>query len=373
MSETGASRLIEIADIDDLCTGAAILGTGGGGDPYIGGLLAKQAIRRAGPVTMLEVNDVPDEALVITSGNLGAPTVYIEKLIGRNQPVDALRALERHLGRPADAVMAFEAGGSNSAIPVWVAAATGLPLVDADGQGRAFPELQMVTFGVYGVAACPLAMADERGGTVILEIADNKRAERVARAITVEMGARASLAAYPMSGSRLREVAVAGTTSLAMRLGRNVRKARERSADVFGAILEAFEGTGYNGARVVFQGKIVDVHRETRGGWAVGEVRIADTGEGGEELLISFQNENLVARIGERLRAIVPDLICVLDSEQGLPITTERLRFGLRVTVIAIGAPDIMRTRDALAVFGPNAFGLDEEFRPVEDLDLVVC
>ena len=29
---------LKIEDVDDLCTGAAFLGAGGGGDPYIGGL-----------------------------------------------------------------------------------------------------------------------------------------------------------------------------------------------------------------------------------------------------------------------------------------------------------------------------------------------
>ncbi|WP_026381718.1 DUF917 domain-containing protein [Afifella pfennigii] len=360
--------MIGVDEIDDICLGAAILGTGGGGDPYIGGLVAKRAIRLKGAVEMLDVGDVPVDDLVVTCGNLGAPTVYIEKLVGESQPVDALRALEHHLGRKVNAVMAFEAGGSNSAIPIWVAAATGLPLVDADGQGRAFPELQMVTFGVYGVSACPMAMADEHGGTVVLNVDENWRAERIARAITVEMGARASIAAYPMTGAQLRKVAIAGTMGLSWSLGRRVRIAREQSTDVFATILEAFTGTGYNGARILFEGKVADVRRETRGGWAVGEVRIAEPAGNADDLVVTFQNENLLARSGSQVRAIVPDLICILDSDQGLPITTERLRFGLRVTVIVIGAPDIMRTPEALAVFGPLAFGLDTEFVPQEDL-----
>ena len=35
---------LQLKDVDDLCTGAAFLGAGGGGDPYIGGLMIKQEL-----------------------------------------------------------------------------------------------------------------------------------------------------------------------------------------------------------------------------------------------------------------------------------------------------------------------------------------
>ena len=62
----------------------------------------------------------------------------------------------------------------------------------------------------------------------------------------------------------------------------------------------------------------------------------------------------------------MPDLICVLDSDTAEPITTEGLRYGQRVRVVGISTPDLMRTPEALAVFGPACFGLDVEFSPVE-------
>ena len=45
-----ALRLVGEAELEDIAVGAAILGTGGGGDPYIGKLLAQEAVRRYGPV-----------------------------------------------------------------------------------------------------------------------------------------------------------------------------------------------------------------------------------------------------------------------------------------------------------------------------------
>jgi DUF917 family protein len=40
-------------------------------------------------------------------------------------------------------------------IPMVVAANLGVPIVDADGMGRAFPEIQMVTPTLHGVSATP--------------------------------------------------------------------------------------------------------------------------------------------------------------------------------------------------------------------------
>ena len=45
--------------------------------------------------------------------------------------------------------MPMEAGGVNSMLPI-AAARLGLPMVDCDGMGRAFPELPMVTFTIGG-------------------------------------------------------------------------------------------------------------------------------------------------------------------------------------------------------------------------------
>ena len=55
--------------------------------------------------------------------------------------------------------LAVRRGGS---IPI-ISARLGLPMVDCDGMGRAFPELQMVTFTIGGASATPMALTDEKG------------------------------------------------------------------------------------------------------------------------------------------------------------------------------------------------------------------
>ena len=84
-------RTIEVADLDDIATGGAILGTGGGGDPYIGKLMAQEAIRRHGPVRLVDVEGFADDALIAPVCMMGAPTVMTEKLPQGEEIVVALR------------------------------------------------------------------------------------------------------------------------------------------------------------------------------------------------------------------------------------------------------------------------------------------
>ncbi len=354
-------RRVDDSQLDDLALGAAVLGTGGGGNPYLGALLTKQAIREHGPVDLVTVDEVPDDALVVATAGMGAPTVGIEKLPRGDEHVRALRALQSYLGQTITHTVAIEAGGSNSTVALRVGATLGIPVVDADGMGRAFPEVQMVTAGLYGVSATPMALADEKGNTAVIDTIDNHWAERLARSLTIDMGCVAEIACYPLSGRLLKQAMIPGTISLAEELGRLIRQTRAAHGDPIVATLRRL-----NGYRL-FDGKISDVVRRTETGFAAGETRIESTGpDPGSTLTIRFQNEHLIAVRDGRVLASVPDLIIILDTDTGEPITTEELRYGFRVSVIAAPCDFRWRTSEGLALVGPRAFGYDLDYIPVE-------
>lgn len=356
---------IDIKDLDDLAFGAAVLGTGGGGDPHLGKLMAISAIRRNGPVEMLSVDDLADDDLILPVAMMGAPTVMLEKLPSGTEAKKALEMLASSLGRPVKAVMSIEAGGLNSTIPIAVAAEQGLPLVDADGMGRAFPELQMVTFTLHGLSATPMALADDKGNAVVMNTITNKWTERLARVLTVEMGGAALIALYPMTGKQLREAALPGTMSLLTKIGKAAREARHAKADPVEAVRSIMHGFR------LFHGKVTDVQRRTEGGFVRGVALLDGLNEqAGTPLTLEFQNEHLIARQGERVLASVPDLICVLDAESGDPITTETMRFGMRVVVLGLPCHPQWRTPAGLELVGPRYFGYDLDFVPVEQNQL---
>jgi uncharacterized protein len=358
--------LLERKDLPDLARGAAFLGTGGGGDPYIGRLMVEQAMAAGGRVEIVDLSEVGERDYVIPTAMMGAPTCVIEKLPRGDETSLALRKLEEFLGRKATHTMPIEAGGMNSTIPLLVGARLGLPVIDADGMGRAFPNLYQETFHVYGVPGTPMAITNEYGDTAILTTHDNFMMEWIARGITIRMGGAAHIAEYPMDGATVRRTAIAGTLGFCLKIGRAIREAHEQHVDPFDRIISALRETPYRFGKVIWTGKVVEVYRRTTEGFAKGRALIQGARGPGEVLEVLFQNENLVARVGARILATVPDLLCILDQETAEPITTEALRYGQRVKVICVSTPPIMRTPEAIEVFGPRAFGIDVDFIPIE-------
>lgn len=355
-------REIKPEDLEDIARGAAVLGTGGGGDPYIGKLMAQGTLRRRGNVNLLDPMDLDDDDIVIPSAMMGAPTVMVEKIPRGEEIVNAFKALETYLGTKARATMSCEAGGLNSTTPFTVAAELGIPLVDADMMGRAFPELQMCTPTLYGVQATPMAIADEKGNSAVINTVSNRWTETLARTLTIDMGCSAMIAIFPMTGKEVKESCVLNTISLVERIGRTIREARTRHVDPVDAVRDATNGF------LIWRGKVGDVERRTETGFARGEATIAGVDEyDGQSLRIAFQNEFLVARTDNEVLATTPDLITVLDDETGEPITTEGLRYGFRVAVLSMPGDRRWRTPEGLKVVGPGYFGYDIPFIPIEE------
>ncbi|MDY7222442.1 DUF917 domain-containing protein [Halalkalibacterium halodurans] len=350
-------------EIEDIAVGAALLGTGGGGDPYIGKLMALQAIEEYGPIQLLSVDEIDDEAVVVPSGMMGAPTVMIEKVPNGEEAIAAFQTLEQYLGKKIFATMPIEAGGINSLLPLALAARLGLPVVDVDGMGRAFPELQMVTFYLDGISATPLVIADEKGNHSVLNTVNNMWAERIARAATIQMGGSVMMAIYPMVGKQLKESGIHHILKLEEDIGRIIREAKGTNANPIAEVLSLVGGFE------LFKGKVVDINRKTESGFARGTAHIQGFDLYHDQTLeIKFQNEHLLAKTPDRLLCVTPDLIAILDSETGLPITTEGLKYGARCVVIGIPCHPKWRTAKGIETCGPAYFGYDVDYVPVEDL-----
>ena len=358
-------REVTDGDLDAIEIGAAILGTGGGGNPYIGKLRCREQLKMGRKIPVIPLAELPDDALVVSLGGIGAPVVGVEKIEEGEECLRALRAIERELGVKVDALISAEIGGANSMEPMLTAAQAGLPVVDGDGMGRAFPEMQMCTWSIYGHREAPGAMADEKGNIVIIRDTPNDVwLERIARSVVVSMGAAAGLATQPMKGDFVKRAAVPGTITQALNLGRAVLQAHKTNADPVQTVIDQERG------KLLMTAKIVDLQRHLKGGFAVGHLALEGFGNfQGDSGRIDLQNEFLVFRRNETVEVCTPDLIVVLDSDTGLPITTEMLRYGQRIAVLGLPAHSLMRSAEALKVVGPAAFGYDDiTFAPMEDI-----
>jgi DUF917 family protein len=225
--------------------------------------------------------------------------------------------------------------------------------------GRAFPELQMTTFGMHGVSATPMVLGDDKGNSVVLETINNRWTERLARSATVDMGGSALLAFYPMTGAVAREAIVRGTLSLCADLGRRLREARARHDDPIEAVRAALN------AEIIFNGRVKDVLRRTVGGFARGEAEIEGLDEHrGHRLKIAFQNEFLIAERDGKTMVTTPDMITLLESETGTPVTADGMRYGVRVVALAYPSAPQWRTLKGIELVGPRYFGYDLDFQP---------
>ena len=355
-------------DIDDIATGSSFLATGGGGDPYVGALIARRMLAKFGDVELLALDQLDDEAIVVGVGGIGAPTISLEKLPNGREQNWALERLEGYVGKKADALIAYEVGGINSLLAFIAAARRRIPVLDGDGMGRALPEMQMTTFSINGVNGTPMVVVDEHGNHAIVTANDTAKAERITRNIALAMGGQCTSAESMMTGALVKKVSIPGSIGFCLEVGRSL-KMSNINADSFVEELRGLaDASVYGAVRRLLRGKVVDVERKTRGGFDFATIVVEDLEGDGGPMCISVQNEFLLATQDGAVRASVPDLICMVDSETAVPITSDRVSYGQRVTVIAVGAPDICRTAKALGRIGPRAFGFDLDFVPLENL-----
>ena len=272
--------------------------------------------------------------------------------------------VSQFFGKKIYAFMPIEAGGVNSMLPIAACARLGLPLVDCDGMGRAFPELQMVTFTIGGMSATPMALTDEKGNSVIFETITNKWTEELARAVTMSCGGSVSVSLYPMTGAQMKAYSVKNIVTRSQKLGEAIRTVKDCADDVTPEEHFLQFSEGYK----LFKGKIADVLRETRGAFNFGKVMLEGIGEcKGHQAYVEFQNENLTATVDGEILATTPDLICLVDTETFTPVTTDALKYGKRVLVIGLKCFEMWRTPAGIDLVGPRYFGCDTDYIPLEE------
>src|SRR3954449_13418478 len=115
-------RQITLDDIESLAVGAWILGTGGGGSPYLGLLNMRRLYAEGHRVELMSPLDLADDDLVAVVSNMGAPLIGQERLADSRNIARAVQIQEAYSGRKFRAVMSLEIGGGNGIQPLMAAA-----------------------------------------------------------------------------------------------------------------------------------------------------------------------------------------------------------------------------------------------------------
>jgi DUF917 family protein len=330
--------------LPDLARGCAILGAGAGGEMDLALAMARYAVDQHGPVQVIGLDDLADDALVMPCGLVGSPTIAAERIPSGDEGFVLRAAVQARAGRRVEALMPYEIGGSNGLMPVAWAARLGLPLVDADAMGRSFPSLAQLALELSDVHVGCWALTDGRGNVVAVDAADAVWAERLVRGATTTLGGVCAAAPCGLTGSQARAGAIAGSVSRALACG------------------AAADGTG----TLLLEARVIAVARHVDGTRFHGSATLHGTGRhAGRRVRLELQSEYLLALEDGAVLAAVPDIIALLGVQSGVPVQAQRLRRGQRIRLVALEAPEIWRSASGLATAGPRAYGLAVDHAPI--------
>lgn len=338
-------------DIDALAVGAALLGSGGGGDSRIGATILAGVLPQRLDVRLMAADLLRPDDLVVAVAIFGAGPLMGERLPSGREFSQAVGGLEAHLGRKVAAVQATEVGGINAMAAVAFAAALDLPLVDADGMGRAFPRLDQTVFSAAKIPAAPVCLVGPAGQTILIVTSSNSAVEEIVRATLPSLGGWAAGAYSAMPASVAAECGLRGTLSGALRLGTEWRRAQSRGDDALRSTILSDRG-----GRIVFTGIVREIRARSSKG--LGVLTLEHRLEPERTLRVELSEEYLLAMDDGDVVAAVPEIISLVDAESWHPVSTDKPQLGQHVDVIRLPAPAPWVTGPAAELVSLEAFGL---------------
>lgn len=351
-------KKITIENIDDLSIGCAILGSGGGGEADIPCMMAKVQMEKSGPVSLMSYSELQPDHIVMAIGFIGAPSADAEKLPSGKEFEYMFDYVKKSLNKKISVLMPYEIGGGNGVSPVIEAARFGMPLLDADMMGRAYPEAQMTSYSMFGDSYLkPGFITDCLGNTTVIYASNVATLEKIGRQICIAMGSTAASGFFPLDVDMVHKCTIPKSISKAISLGKAVRESRVKGVDPINAILNVCKGIK------IGAGKITDIDRSIDKGFLYGSVIIQNKND---RMELEFKNEYLIAKCNDKIIATTPDILTLLEQETGTPIESQRLEYGLKVNLIALPSPTLWTTSEGLRLVGPRNFGYEIDYKPIK-------
>jgi|SRR5579871_76243 len=368
-------RTLTEQEVVDLTVGTAIQGTRNSNTEQMV-RQAKALLASGKSYNVVSVDDLPDDWTVVQAaggiGGGGAWEYVTDRIKGQNLPtvpngtVAALEALSKHLGKKFDAVIRNEAAGA-TLNAFQVAAAVGLPVVDACPAGRAKPEVQQSLTFVNGILITPAALVTRWGDTIFIDKAiDDYRYEDLARAVAVASGGSVSNARGVLSGRDIKRSTIHGALSEAVLFGKTVREAAAQGHDPIQALLAVSHG--YK----LFQGTVTKAEQKGERGFNWWDVELAGTNAyAGHTYRVWVKNENILSWLDGQPDVMAPDLLYDLDPKTGQSIAGSAMGgYPIGQDVVMVGRAALapaLRSPKGIEVIGPRHFGFDFDYRPIED------
>jgi DUF917 family protein len=307
-------------DLDWLMKGACFLASGGGGPIDLAKEIKEEILNGPNPIEMVDLKDVKqDEELCMVAG-VGAPTAEAKF---KDSPLSAFSALERETKKQFKYVIPVETGAVNSLLPLLVVTRSEkkIRLVNADGGGRAFPQLKMSSFALNKISCNPAAVATEnpQKEPAIFHIDDPQGLEDTLRGGS----GPSALATFRMNGVDLKgqDCCVPSALQNAIDVGMvlKISSYEERNAKIQKILRRKV-------TPLLIKGKIKKLCLIPDPCFDVGTVTVS--GEGPSHIpctiKIFFVNENLAIQVGQEPLVMAPRMFCYLTTD-GVPFSNAEL------------------------------------------------
>lgn len=321
------SAVLDRDILEPLVLGGLVLSAGGSG------LKRAEANRRIGelalgygPVRMVALDELPDEAGIIVATGVGAPG-FAKAVTALRDSVESARMLIAATGGELPAAIM---PGHVPGLTAWLQAAVlGIPLVDAATNGRGHPTVKMGGMGLASRPEIPVTQAgaggaiDDRIGIVVT--GSLAKTSTIMRAASVQNGGLIYATRGPFTAAFVRKGGAPGAIGFAARLGRAMMAAAPGAARA-AACATTLEG------EIVVTGRVERNDVRYEGGFDVGQVVVA--GDAGRVTLHVYNEYMAADRDGER-RWTFPDMLGSLDPATGDPIAISELSPGRDVIIVA--------------------------------------
>ncbi len=331
-------QFFSFQDLEDILRGSHFYASGGGGAYENGRQLLQQTtdiLRQRGETGLAYLepgNNIPDTLWCPFVGALGAPAKYLSEGF-EHSPVRALKlhedAMGQQLGQPEfrfSAVSAVETGTIAYGMNMLLAAQQNIPMIDADGCGRAVPVIPMLGLAQPVRDApqlSPIALVSEQdelqGGAQLVINTRNTHnlSDMLHGIITYDDGfdQRSAFSCYAATGAQLNSsqpgFIVPGAMTKCLALGRALRQNRGNESATVKAV------TALTGGVHLARLRLLSLDEETRDGFDFLQVELLD--DSGIRYRVQVENESLLVLREDyyghwQPLAMAPDLICYLCS-----------------------------------------------------------
>ena len=364
-------------DVAPLLEGLAIVGTGGGGSPSWGQAILEHDFAVGRTPGIIPLEEIDDDATVVSGGVMGSvkvlETMGIEGVMEhweqRFELLEVTRVMEGILDRTIDHVVPFEVGGLNTPVILSLGARMGIPIVDGDALGRSAPETQMTSFIGHGISLTPMPLIDYQGNIVVVqEAVEPTYPDELGRWVVTKGGGMGANNHYPMTGRQAKRAVVPNTISAALELGRAVRRAREQGRDPVAAATEALKGV------LLFMGSVELVEEEEKMGFYYTVAHLKGTGpQEGRVARLVIKNETMLLSVDDEIKAIFPDLVCMLEPATGRGMMSVELSEGTPLALVGVRCHQRLRraveSETGALAFSPARYGYPKlKYEPIETL-----